>query len=112
MWDMPHYCCSECRLCNLNIIDAESENHKKTCINSEICQCVCHEPDKTVIHVMACCHICKCGDRIKGNSWESHSKHCAEMQETRTKQAQWDAVDARRKDFLQTHSEQAIKRVN
>lgn len=112
MWDMPHHCCSECRLCNLNIIDAESENHKKTCANSEICQCICHDPDKTVIHFMACCHTCSCGDRIKIDSLAGHSQYCAEMRETRAKQARWDAVEARRNDFLQTHSEQAIKRVN
>jgi len=110
MWDMPHHCCSECRLCNLNIIDSELENHKKTCKNSEICQCHCHEPGKLVMHFMPCCHTCECGERIKLKSWKSHVEYCAEMREENAKKARWHDIEAQRKDFLQANSGRTIKR--
>jgi hypothetical protein len=112
MWDMPHYCCSECRLCNLNIILSELENHKETCKNSEICKCVCHEPDRTVIHFMPCCGTCECGDRIKVESQESHLLYCKEMREVNAKKNRRLAAIAQIEDFMRTNSGRTIKRLN
>lgn len=51
-------------------------------MQDEICKCPCHDPEKQVIHFMACCNICsQCNQKIKFNCWEKHKENCKALNE-------------------------------
>lgn len=65
-------------------------------ITMETCDCICHR-EQGVVHAMACCEACACGQRIRNGMMDLHKVHCKQVPVTA------DVVDARRLMGLGQH---------
>lgn len=58
------------------------KNYPDTEIDSDECKCSCHNPGKTIMHFMPCCHVCpNCKKDIKACLHKEHCNKCNKKNE-------------------------------
>jgi len=75
------------------------------------CHCPCHEPSSKIIHAMACCTECNCGQKVKHEYWEEHMASCEAMAEEYAAKQRRDGVKQRIKSFMDMNAGNTIKRI-
>lgn len=62
-------------------LEMKQIKEKIVAMDESVCDCSCHEADKVVLHIVACCIKCPdCNQGIKipfETNMETHRKHCA-----------------------------------
>lgn len=54
-----------------------NSSNKTKKIDPTVCTCQCHKEGVFMMHMVACCHICKdCGEEISTGKSEKHKEFC------------------------------------
>lgn len=72
--DVEPYPCAFCSQWHVGQIMPEELLQQ---IIGDECNCGCHDPNRGMVHVVACCSICPlCSKRIKNMDYQSHKDKC------------------------------------